>query len=158
MKTDNITGRQTQTAQASDQASVRPAQQSGAHDGGTIIVERVRPDFQDLLAKARLSVSQAGYNTVLDVLRAKCPAVFVPFEEESESEQLLRAELLQERGACRVLREKNLSGKRLARAIDKALENASDQGRSGTHVNVHMDGAAAAADILTQEAERRFGR
>lgn len=144
--------------QSGNQAGGQPVSQSGAHEGGDIIVERVRPDFQELLAKARLSVSQAGYNTVLDVLSARCPAVLVPFEEESESEQLLRAELLQERGSCRVLREKDLSGKRLARAIDKALENAIEQGADGAHVSVHMDGAAAAADILTQEAERRFGR
>lgn len=145
--------------QADDQTDDdRQASQPRTGGSGTIIIERVRPDFQDLLAKAKLSVSQAGYNTVLDVLRAKCPAVFVPFEEESESEQLLRAELLQERGSCRVVRERDLSGKRLARAIDKALENAADQGENGTHVSVHMDGAAAAADILTQEAERRFGR
>ena len=117
-----------------------------------IIVERVRPDFQDLLTRARLSVSQAGYNTVLDVIAAKCPAVFVPFEEESESEQVLRAELLKERGLCQVVREAKLSKKRLAKAIDKALN------QSHSTAQVHMDGAAAAADILTQEAERRFGR
>lgn len=117
-----------------------------------IIVERVRPDFQDLLTRARLSVSQAGYNTVLDVIAAKCPAVFVPFEEESESEQVLRAELLKERGLCQVVREAKLSKKRLAKAIDKALN------QSQSTAQVHMDGAAAAADILTQEAERRFGR
>lgn len=143
--------------QSIDQNGVRLETQPGSHDG-PIIVERVRPDFQDLLTRARLSVSQAGYNTVLDVLRAKCPAVLVPFEEESESEQLLRAELLQERGSCRVLREKDLSGKRLARTVDKALEIAMQQGTNGAHVSVHMDGAAAAAEILTQEAERRFGR
>jgi len=140
-----------------EQVGIQLETQSSSHDG-TIVVERVRPDFQDLLARARLSVSQAGYNTVLDVLSAKCPAVLVPFEEESESEQLLRAELLQERGSCRVLREKDLSGKRLARTVDKALDIAIEQGTNGAHVNVHMDGAAAAAEILTQEAERRFGR
>ncbi len=42
------------------------------------IVERARPDFRALLAGAALSVSQAGYNTVLDLLRSGCPAVLVP--------------------------------------------------------------------------------
>src|SRR5438105_7434411 len=36
---------------------------------------RFRRDFPALLAGARLSVSQAGYNTVCDILRARCRAV-----------------------------------------------------------------------------------
>ena len=32
-------------------------------------LERARPDFRELLARAELSVSQCGYNTTVDVLR-----------------------------------------------------------------------------------------
>ncbi|MEP3667948.1 MAG: glycosyltransferase, partial [Roseibium sp.] len=63
-----------------------------ARDG--LIVERARRDFPGLLERARLSVSQAGYNTVLDVLIAGVPAVFVPFAQVKETEQTQRANAL----------------------------------------------------------------
>ena len=129
-----------------DEAVFRELRES-ADDG--IVVEYARPDFQTLLSRARLSISQAGYNTVLDVLAARCPAVFVPFEEENETEQLLRAKLLRDRGLCQVLREHKLSGKRLAKAVDRMLDE------EAAILSVRMDGAAASADILIQEAERR---
>ena len=43
-----------------------------------VAIERFRPDFAALLHHARLSISQAGYNTVADILTARCPAVLVP--------------------------------------------------------------------------------
>ena len=54
-------------------------------------LETFRPDFAGLLAKAELSVSQAGYNTVCDLLRARCRAVLIPFAEGGETEQSERA-------------------------------------------------------------------
>ena len=57
-------------------------------------VERARPDFRALLARAAVSVSQAGYNTAVDLLRAGVAAVLVPFEAGRETEQRLRAEWL----------------------------------------------------------------
>ncbi len=61
---------------------------------GTVVVERARPDFPALLAGCALSISQAGYNTIMDVMQARCPAVLVPFSEAEESEQPYRARLL----------------------------------------------------------------
>ena len=72
----------------------------GAHcnlpDG--VVVERYRPDFSQVLRRCRVSVSQAGYNTTLEVLAAGVAAVFVPFDEMLETEQALRAERLATRG------------------------------------------------------------
>ena len=64
-------------------------------------VERARPDFRRLLARAAVSVSQAGYNTVVDLLRTGVRAVLVPFEAGRETEQRLRAECLQSLGLAR---------------------------------------------------------
>src|SRR5690606_12408511 len=72
-------------------------------------VERFRPDFASLLARARLSVSQAGYNTVCDLLVAGCPALLVPFAAGGETEQGLRARRLAELGLARVLPEDRVS-------------------------------------------------
>ncbi|WP_276469434.1 glycosyltransferase family protein, partial [Methylobacterium crusticola] len=83
-------------------------------------VERARPDFRALLAGAALSVSQAGYNTVVDLLRSGCPALLVPFEAGHETEQRLRAETLAARGLARVLPEAELGPARLADAAAAA--------------------------------------
>lgn len=55
-------------------------------------VHTLRPDFPSLLMSAKASVSQAGYNTVCDLLRTGCRPVLVPFAEGGETEQTLRAE------------------------------------------------------------------
>ncbi len=72
-------------------------------------IERFRDDFAALLAGCRVSVSQAGYNTVLDILAARARAVLVPFAAERETEQLLRAERLAARGAAELVRESELT-------------------------------------------------
>ena len=51
-----------------------------------------------MLARSRLSLSQAGYNTVMDILAVGARALVLPFAEGAESEQSLRARLLAERG------------------------------------------------------------
>ncbi len=78
-------------------------------------VERARPDFRALLAQAALAVSQAGYNTVMDLVAARTPAILVPFEAGRETEQRQRAELLARHGLASVLPEAELSGEALAR-------------------------------------------
>lgn len=85
------------------------------------VVERARPDFRDLLARAALSVSQAGYNTAVDVLATRVRAVFVPFEAGRETEQRLRAERFAARGWGRMLPEADLSADTLAAGVADAL-------------------------------------
>jgi predicted glycosyltransferase len=92
-----------------------------AADPGTA-VERNRPDFTRLLAACRLSVSQAGYNTVTELLAAGVPGVVVPFEGDGgEREQALRAERLAAAGRLTRLREAELTPARLAAAVDRTL-------------------------------------
>lgn len=86
-----------------------------------VSVERARSDFRALLSGAALSVSQAGYNTVVDILRAGVRPVFVPFEAGEETEQRLRAECLKEIGLAEIVPEDTLSPKNLADAIRSSL-------------------------------------
>lgn len=90
---------------------------AGAGEG--TIVERHGDDFPELLAGSRVAVTQAGYNTVLDVLAARTPAVLVPFEGEGETEQRMRAERLAALGRAVVLPERELTAAALAAAIDR---------------------------------------
>ena len=81
-------------------------------------VTRARSDYRALLAGAAVSVSQSGYNTVVDLLATGTPAVLVPFEAGGETEQRLRAERVAARGLARLLPEAELSGDTLLRAVD----------------------------------------
>jgi hypothetical protein len=110
---------------------------------GHAAVERARPDFRALLAGAALSVSQAGYNTAVDLLRARVPTVLVPFEAGHETEQRLRAECLARLGVARVLPEAELSADALAAQVRAALAQP-----HGPRPDVDLDGAAATVALI----------
>ena len=94
------------------------ALQSQAENG--VIVERNRIDFLQLLNRARLSVSQAGYNTITDILGSDTKAVVVPFAEAGEVEQTRRARLLDQHKRLVMLEEERLTPISLADAIERA--------------------------------------
>jgi len=115
----------------------------GAPDG--VVVERNREDFPALLANCALSISQAGYNTVAETLKARTRCVLVPFAGAGESEQTLRAALLADRGAATMLAEKALTPENLAAAVNRAArapQPAADV--------VDLDGARRSAELLKQ--------
>lgn len=115
-----------------------------AKAASNVTVERARPDFPALLARAALSISQAGYNTVLDVLAAGCRAILVPFAERAETEQTLRANLLAERGRATALPTDGLTADTLAAAVRRALA----QPAPGPVEGLRMNGAAESVRIL----------
>ena len=115
------------------------------------VVERFRPDFVALLQRARLSISQAGYNTAADILRAGCAAVLVPSAYQGETEQTRRAHLLEGLGLAQVVEENALSAERLARAIDRAWNRSPDRDRRVPD----LDGADATARLLLEAEKRR---
>ena len=81
-----------------------------------------RDDFPSLLVGARLSVSQAGYNTLCDILRAGCRSLLIPFAKGGETEQTSRALRLEKLGLAHVLFEDELSTSTLSRAVQIAIE------------------------------------
>ena len=113
----------------------------GAGEG--IIVERFAPDFQGQLDGAALSISQAGYNTVMNLLRAEVPAVVVPYDAAEETEQLHRARRLEALGLLSVLPSAELSGAWLAAAASRALAQPRDHRPS-----IDLEGAARTAEWL----------
>lgn len=76
-----------------------------------------RTDFPNLLTGATVSVSQAGYNTVCDILRAGVRPVLVPFAAGGETEQTERAQRLAARGLAVTIAEEALTPSGLAAAI-----------------------------------------
>ena len=114
-----------------------------ARAGSGVIVERFRNDFTLRLRNCVLSVSQAGYNTVLETLQARARSVVVPFAAGAESEQTLRAALLAERGLLEVVEEARLAPATLAAAIDRAA--ARPRPAPGA---IDLDGARRSAELL----------
>ncbi|OUR76221.1 hypothetical protein A9Q83_15570 [Alphaproteobacteria bacterium 46_93_T64] len=86
-----------------------------------VIVERARKDFTTLLMNCALSISQGGYNTVMEILHAKCRAVIVPYAGGVETEQTIRAELLAQKGVLQIAEEDGLDAKELAVKVNAAL-------------------------------------
>jgi predicted glycosyltransferase len=114
-------------------------------EGEGVIVERARNDFTLRLRNCVLSVSQAGYNTVMETLQARARAVLVPFAEGGEAEQTLRARLLAERGLVQMVDEESLTPARLAAAIDRAA--AAPRPAAGA---VDLGGARRTAELLRE--------
>jgi predicted glycosyltransferase len=111
-----------QRAHAGERWRIRTGEgTAGVHAGNPhVVVESNARDFPDLLAKARISVSQAGYNTCVDLLRAGCRAVLVPFAQGREREQTIRADAFGRLGRAAVCPESDLSAETLSAAIDAA--------------------------------------
>jgi predicted glycosyltransferase len=112
-----------------------------------VTVERARPDFRQLLAGAGLSISQAGYNTVMDILVAGCPGLVVPFAADAESEQLFRAREFERRGLLRVLEEGQMSPTSLVAAAEVALAARDTRAHA-----INLDGAHGTAAALARWA------
>jgi predicted glycosyltransferase len=98
-----------------------------------------------MLANCALSISQAGYNTVAEILQARVRSVLVPFAAQGESEQTLRAQALVERGAAQMVEEASLTPQRLADAVNRAVRSALPPADL-----VALDGARRSAALLRE--------
>lgn len=106
---------------------------------------RFRKDFPSLLRGAELSVSQAGYNTVCDILSARCRAILVPFTTGGETEQSVRADRLEKLGLATALPETGLTAGMLAAAIEESLASPKPQSHG-----LDINGARATARMIRE--------
>lgn len=126
-----------------DAASFNVLASQGGED---MDVFRFRSDFRQLLGSADLSISQAGYNTVCDVLRAGCASLLVPFAAGGETEQTARAVKLQELGLAQYIEEAAITPEAVAAGIETALAQ-----RGKAHLGLNMDGARETARLLRED-------
>lgn len=105
------------------------------------------PDLCSAMARAAVSVSRGGYNTMIDVLRAGAPAVVVPYDDRGDQEQTERARRLARLGVLAVLPASELTPERLAAAILRALE------AEPSPVDLDLDGAEKTARIVLDLVE-----
>lgn len=108
-----------------------------------VVVERARADFTTLVANCVLSISQGGYNTVMEVLHAGTRGVIVPYAGGIETEQTLRAERLAGRGGIHIVAEESLSPAALAKAVEAAMD-----GPPGSLAGIATGGAEASAALV----------
>lgn len=117
--------------------------------GDRVGVSRFTSDFLSHLAAADLSVSMAGYNTTMNILAARVPALVWPFAQNRE--QRLRARRLIGLGAAmRIIEEEDLIPNRLARRMAAAIDR-----RDRPSVPVDLDGAARTAGWVAGRCRRR---
>jgi len=112
-------------------------------------LDRVRPDLPALFGRCHLSISQAGYNTLMELLSVRARALVVPFAEASETEQTLRARRLAAMGLLDLVETDALEPAPFAAAIDRAAA------RARPDVRLNFDGAAQTARVLLQLADHR---
>jgi predicted glycosyltransferase len=115
-------------------------------------VKRWIRDLDRQLARARLSVSQCGYNTAVALLQAEVPALLIPYElRKNDTEQMYRARKMEKLGVARILRMERLSAKVLAREIRLALR------LKPPKTGFDMNGARNALATIEKMTRRRAG-
>ncbi|HMA14766.1 MAG TPA: glycosyltransferase [Kiloniellaceae bacterium] len=125
---------------------------AGAAPAG-VTVERARSDFVALLCRARLSISQGGYNTLMEVLASGVPGVVVPFAGGNETEQTQRAGGLAAQGLIAVVEEDRLDPASLAEGIARALALRGVGAGAGGATPFRLDGADETARHLIARLE-----
>lgn len=108
-----------------------------------VTVERFVPDLASAIAESAVSVSQCGYNTSIDLLRAGVPAVVVPYDDGRETEQRDRAQRLASLGVVQLLPSAQLTPDSLANAVLEAIASPTRP------VTLDLDGASATTALLT---------
>jgi len=109
----------------------------------SIQLRRTVTDLSAEMAASQLSISQCGYNTALDIVRARVPALVVPFAERGETEQTDRARRLESLGVLRVLTSDRLNADTLAAAIEDTLSF------QPTELALDLDGADRTTRLLS---------
>lgn len=115
-------------------------------------LKRSVPDLRAELETARASISQCGYNTALDIVQTRIPALVVPFAENGEDEQTRRARRLEELGAVRVLDPTRLHSSTLADEIRALLRFRPRK------LPLDLSGGPNTARLLADIHAARFGR
>ena len=113
-----------------------------------VFLTRYIADLSQQMKLSQVSVSQCGYNTAMDALSAhrdsSCRAVFVPYDTEGQSEQLRRAQLLEQAGYAICLPQSQLTHGKLLTAIDAA------RNLPNVRHSINFDGAGQTAKILAE--------
>jgi predicted glycosyltransferase len=107
-------------------------------------IRRYTRRFVNYLSAADLSVSLAGYNTCMNLLVTKVPALVFPYARQQE--QPMRAEKIKKYLPMAVLDEADMQPERLSRHMAGMLEYK----KADVRVPINLNGASNAARFLDQ--------
>ncbi len=116
--------------------------QTLARESRNVKLSRYTPDLAAVLKRAEVSVSMAGYNTMMDVLSSRVRALVYPVTSNGDQEQCVRAERLARAGVIDVIRTEELTPEELARKLLEALK------KTPTALTVNRRGAVNSVRIL----------
>ncbi|MEL6480877.1 MAG: glycosyltransferase [Pseudomonadota bacterium] len=128
-------------------AAARAVAMTAQHPASNLVIEPAGADYRVRLARAAVSVSLAGYNTVTDLAPIDTPALLVPDETGGEREQAIRADAL---SAC-----PGIAVRRLETLSDQGLADLAEALASGPRrppLPLSLDGAARAARRILELA------
>ncbi|WP_027186057.1 glycosyltransferase family protein [Desulfovibrio inopinatus] len=121
------------------------------HGHKRIHIERFTDDFLGYLCAADVCVSMAGYNTMMNILSARVPAVVWPFDQNRE--QRFRAERFATMWPLTVLPKGELNARTLAQAIGTRLNDSRPDPTS-----INLDGAKQTAQYIVESTAELIRR
>jgi predicted glycosyltransferase len=116
-----------------------------AHSSKRIRVRYFTKRFLDFLSAADLSVSLAGYNTCMNLLVTRTPALVYPYLRQRE--QPLRVAKIKKYLAMKILHEKDINPNRLGEHIQQMLQTSKLSGS----IQINLDGAENTAHYLNEQ-------
>ena len=105
--------------------------------------------FLGYLSAADLSVSLAGYNTCMNILATRIPALVFPYSKQRE--QPIRVEKIKNFIPMKILRDRDIESEQLSRYIQEMLLESRPPGA----VPINMDGAENSAIYLNNWVNSR---
>ena len=118
-------------------------------DRHRVTVSTFVSDFWSLLRTSSLSISMGGYNTVMDVIRTRVPALAYPYQHDRE--QQIRADRFASLGLLSVLKSDDLeSPGRMTRKMHRVMEQPVADIRAA---GIDFNGAEACLENLKQKLE-----
>jgi predicted glycosyltransferase len=126
--------------------------QSLASESTNVKFSPYTPDLAAVLRNSELSVSMAGYNTVMDVLSSGVRALVYPVTSNGDQEQIVRAEGLEKAGVVDVIRTEQLAPDQLARKLEMAVS------KPPTSLTLNCEGAVNTARLLKEYLAAKRGR
>jgi predicted glycosyltransferase len=109
--------------------------QALARESSNVKLSRFTPHLGAVLRQADVSVSMAGYNTMMDVLSSGVRALVYPVTSNGDQEQIVRAASLAKAGVIDVIRSEELAAEELVRKLEWVL--------SKTQKSLALDGNGA---------------
>ena len=119
----------------------RQLNQMAAKCPGLTLIRDV-PDMAELLQSHAVSVSQGGYNTVMDILKSRIAALVVPFTKGQENEQANRADRMKKLGLLKVIAAEDLNPNRFIHEVEQLLTF------TPSPVKLNLEGARQSAEII----------